>query len=84
MGGVDLSEISIGDLMAEVERRLRCQEKPEKRVVLVGKSTYILLVQILIHCGVARRNSSSLGWREQPSPTGGDEGHPRTTAFPMD
>jgi hypothetical protein len=34
---MDLSEVSIGDLMAEVKRRLDCQTKPEKRIVLVGK-----------------------------------------------
>ena len=58
MGGVDLSEVSIGDLMVEVERRLRCQEKPEKRVVLVGKYVHILLVRILRR-GVERWNPSS-------------------------
>ncbi|CAG9460878.1 unnamed protein product [Pedinophyceae sp. YPF-701] len=33
---VDLSEVSVADLMTEIERRLACQNKPEKRVVLVG------------------------------------------------
>eukprot|EP00892_Ulva_mutabilis_P001065 jgi/Ulvmu1/1095/UM106_0011.1 len=33
---MDLSEASIEDLMAEVQRRLECQNKPEKRVILVG------------------------------------------------
>lgn len=33
---MDLSEASIEDLMAEVQRRLDCQNKPEKRVILVG------------------------------------------------
>ena len=32
----DLSEIATEDLMAEVQRRLKCQDKPEKRLVLVG------------------------------------------------
>jgi len=33
----DLSEIATEDLMKEVERRLNCQSKPEKRLILVGK-----------------------------------------------
>lgn len=33
---MDLSEASVEDLMAEVQRRLECQSKPEKRVILVG------------------------------------------------
>ena len=32
----DLSEIATEDLMAEVQRRLKCQDKPEKRLILVG------------------------------------------------
>merc|ERR1711934_196921 len=32
----DLSEIATEDLMKEVERRLNCQSKPEKRLILVG------------------------------------------------
>ena len=33
---VDLSECSVAELMSEVERRLECQNKPEKRVILIG------------------------------------------------
>merc|ERR1719243_437269 len=32
----DLSEVPVGELMAEVRRRLECQDKPEKRLILVG------------------------------------------------
>ena len=32
----DLSEVPVAALLAEVERRLQCQTKPEKRLVLVG------------------------------------------------
>lgn len=37
---MDLSEASIEDLMAEVQRRLDCQNKPEKRVILVGECRF--------------------------------------------
>ena len=33
----DLSDIGTADLLAEVQRRLECQDKPEKRLILVGK-----------------------------------------------
>ena len=33
----DLSEIATEDLMKEVERRLKCQSRPEKRLILLGK-----------------------------------------------
>eukprot|EP00192_Tetraselmis_astigmatica_P018440 CAMPEP_0117682898 /NCGR_PEP_ID=MMETSP0804-20121206/20000_1 /TAXON_ID=1074897 /ORGANISM="Tetraselmis astigmatica, Strain CCMP880" /LENGTH=226 /DNA_ID=CAMNT_0005493231 /DNA_START=88 /DNA_END=764 /DNA_ORIENTATION=+ len=36
MGGVDLTEVPVEALMAEVQRRLDCQLKAEKRVILVG------------------------------------------------
>ncbi len=32
-----LAEIQTEDLMKEVERRLSCLSKPEKRLVLIGK-----------------------------------------------
>ncbi|KAK9811441.1 hypothetical protein WJX72_003964 [[Myrmecia] bisecta] len=32
----DLSEITTDDLLAEITRRLQCQNKPEKRVILLG------------------------------------------------
>lgn len=34
---IDLSEVPVGDLMAEVKRRLECQDKPERRVILIGE-----------------------------------------------
>ena len=33
---MDLSEVSVDELLAEVQRRLECQTKPEKRVILIG------------------------------------------------
>ena len=36
MGGLDLSEIDTGDLVREVQRRLECLSKPEKRLILIG------------------------------------------------
>ena len=35
-GQTDLSEVSVDELLAEVQRRLACQTKPEKRVILIG------------------------------------------------
>ena len=35
-GRTDLSEVSVDELLAEVQRRLVCQTKPEKRVILIG------------------------------------------------
>lgn len=38
MGGpaIDLSEVTTEQLMHEVQRRLDCLNKPEKRLVLIG------------------------------------------------
>lgn len=36
MSAADLAEISTEDLMKEVNRRLSCLQKPEKRLVLIG------------------------------------------------
>ena len=33
----ELAEVSTEDLMKEVQRRLECQKKPEKRLILVGE-----------------------------------------------
>ena len=33
---VDLSEVSVDELLAEVQRRLECQTKPEKKLILIG------------------------------------------------
>lgn len=35
---MDLTDVTTETLMAEVQRRLDCQTKPEKRVILVGAS----------------------------------------------
>jgi len=34
---VDLSEVDTHALVAEMERRLECGTKPEKRVILIGE-----------------------------------------------
>lgn len=34
----DLAEVGTADLLAEVQRRLDCADKPEKRIILVGES----------------------------------------------
>jgi adenylate kinase len=31
-----LADVSVQDLMAEVQRRLDCAKKPEKRLILIG------------------------------------------------
>jgi adenylate kinase len=36
MGNVDLSEVPVDALMKEVQRRMECASKPEKRIILVG------------------------------------------------
>ena len=37
MGGMDLAEVPIDELVAEVSRRMHCLDKPEKRVIMVGE-----------------------------------------------
>ena len=37
-GGLDLSEISTEELVHEVQRRLECLNKPEKRLILIGNA----------------------------------------------
>ena len=34
---MDLAEVPIDELVAEVSRRMHCLDKPEKRVIMVGK-----------------------------------------------
>lgn len=36
----DLSDVPTDELVKEMRRRLECQNKPEKRVVLIGAFTY--------------------------------------------
>jgi hypothetical protein len=33
----DLTEVPVEDLLAEVQRRMLCALKPQKRVILIGK-----------------------------------------------
>lgn len=33
---IDLSEVPASELMGELKRRMDCQDKPEKRIILVG------------------------------------------------
>lgn len=37
LGGMDLTDVPIDQLVAEVSRRMHCLDKPEKRVIMVGK-----------------------------------------------
>ncbi len=39
---MDLADIATDDLLAEVQRRMHCMDKPEKRVIMVGKCTQAL------------------------------------------
>ncbi len=48
---LDLSEISTQDLVHEVQRRLECLNKPEKRLILIGQS---MQGQKLFLCGHPR------------------------------
>jgi hypothetical protein len=32
----DLSEVPLGDLMKELQRRLECTNKPKKHLILIG------------------------------------------------
>ena len=34
----DLVDVSTDDLLAEVQRRMHCMDKPEKRVIMVGET----------------------------------------------
>ena len=38
---IDLNDVATDDLLSEVQRRLHCFEKPEKRVIMVGKMAWI-------------------------------------------
>lgn len=40
---LDLYEVPTDDLLAEVQRRMHCFDKPEKRVIMVGKTFNALL-----------------------------------------
>lgn len=38
---MDLADIATDDLLAEVQRRMHCMDKPEKRVIMVGKHSFL-------------------------------------------
>ena len=38
----DLVDVSTDDLLAEVQRRMHCMDKPEKRVIMVGENECLL------------------------------------------
>ena len=41
----DLTDVPVEDLMAEVQRRMMCATKPQKRVILIGKQQRGRLMQ---------------------------------------
>ena len=45
---LDLNDVATDDLLAEVQRRMHCFEKPEKRVIMVGK----MRQKITGHCSI--------------------------------
>lgn len=46
MGGQDLSEIPTEQLVHEVQRRLECLNKPEKRLILIGELQQAHILQL--------------------------------------
>lgn len=36
-----LASLSVEQLMKEVQRRLECQTKPERRIIFIGKKTIV-------------------------------------------
>lgn len=49
---LDLNDVPTDDLLSEVQRRMHCFDKPEKRVIMVGK-----VHQVIHGCMSAARNS---------------------------
>ena len=47
---MDLSEVPASELMAELKRRLECQDKPEKRIILIG--SYSTCHRYCVHIAV--------------------------------
>lgn len=39
---MDLAEVPIDQLVAEVSRRMHCLDKPEKRVIMVGEFVFFV------------------------------------------
>ena len=52
MGGQDLSEIPTEELVHEVQRRLECLNKPEKRLILIGELQEARILQLRHAVGV--------------------------------
>ena len=45
---MDLADVSTDDLLSEVQRRMHCMDKPEKRVIMVGKhADFIMKLPVL-------------------------------------
>ena len=87
---MDLTDIPIDQLVAEVSRRMHCMDKPEKRVIMVGKCVkHTLYSQLSIDqqkrkafltgCLSVRQPADqhvSLDWYELTRSTRQWEGHP--------
>ena len=60
---MDLADVTTDDLLAEVQRRMHCMDKPEKRVIMVGEILNTLLdiyrEARLPTCHTARLESAS-------------------------
>lgn len=42
-GALDLSELPTEALVKEIERRLECLNKPERRLVLIGEKLFLII-----------------------------------------
>lgn len=64
---MDLTDVTTETLMAEVKRRLDCQTKPEKRVILVGAAYTLLRSFIGRSAGVCSACAARVrcAWRVQ-------------------
>jgi hypothetical protein len=62
MGGQDLSEIPTEQLVHEVQRRLECLNKPEKRLILIGE----LQEASFCSCDMRRRQHCAWGAHGPP------------------
>lgn len=47
MGSPDLTEVPVEDLLGEVQRRMLCALKPQKRVILIGTHRRCTLLSLL-------------------------------------
>ena len=53
----DLVDVPTDDLLAEVQRRMHCMDKPEKRVIMIGEIACLLL-DWCIACHLVSRKDS--------------------------